>query len=172
VEEQTYRRHSDPDPLIPRLVKADRNERCKWIIAILIMLTVAAISLPFLTRVEIMLFALFDLNDPGLLARLLIVIYSAVSLLAVLVIIAGIELIKASQKVNRKKVYPAPGMKVVIDTWVVRGKQACLLSYHGFAIGILLIVVGSAVPVYFHDQFGELLSGLHPETMSYETACS
>jgi hypothetical protein len=136
------------------------------------MLTVTAISLLFLSRGEFLLFVLFDLNDPGLLARLLIVIYSTVFFLAVLVIIAGIELIKASQIVNRKKVYPAPGMKVVIDTWVVRGKQACLLSYHGFAIGILLIVVGGAVPLYFHDQFGELLSGLHAENLFYETACS
>ena len=158
VENEASLQNSEPEPRRPRLVQADPALRAKLLILLLLLLVISAASLWMTPAGEKLLFEAFSDNKPVEATQVLLVCYSLVSICAISLIIAGIEVIRSSWKIHRERVYPAPGMKVLVDTWVVRGRRAIFLSYLGISLGSMLIMAGCSVPFLFHRLFLQLLS--------------
>ena len=142
----------------PRLIHADRWFRNKWLAALSVLILLPAILLWTLPAIRTELIEWFSKNDSVSISRLLIIFYSLFSILAITLITAGTRLILTARDVFRSRHFPAPGMRVIYNTWVIRGKRAVTLSYTLLAFGILLVISGSSVPVYFHRLLADLLA--------------
>ncbi len=139
----------------PRLVRADNKLRNKWLAAVTFLVIVLALLLWGSPTVQEPLVQIFSANAEENVFRLLIIFYSLFAILAILLITIAINLILVARKILLSNRFPAPGMRVLRDTWVVRGHRARLMSYLLLAVAAILIVSGTAISFYFH----ELLQG-------------
>ena len=122
-----------------------------------ILVIVPAYILWVLPSAQEFLSKLFSANDTRTLFSLLIIFYSMFSILAIMLLTTGMHLIQAARKTHRSGHFPAPGMRVVRDTWQVSGGRATLMTYMLTTAGILFILGGSSVPFYFHSLLLQML---------------
>jgi len=142
----------------PRLVRADSQLRNKWLAAISFLIFVLALLFWGSPSVQDILVQLFSDDATEDVFRLLIIFYSLFAILAIILITIGIHLIQVAREIQQSNRFPAPGMRVMHDTWVIRGSQAQLLSYLFLGMAIVLIFGGGAIPFYFHDLLLQLLA--------------
>jgi hypothetical protein len=141
----------------PRLVRADSQLRNKWLLATGFLLVVVLLLFWGSPLVQNNLVQMFSDDGKEHFLRLLVIFYSLFSILAIILITIGMHLIQVAREILQSKRFPAPGMRVLHDTWVVRGNKALILSYFFISIALVLIVGGGTIPVYFHNLLVELL---------------
>lgn len=141
----------------PRLIRADSHLRNKWLATVSILIVIAVLLLWSLSSAQDYLVNLFIDNDSKTAFSLLIVIYSLISILAIMLINAGMEVIQAARKVQQSGHFPAPDMHVVFDTWLVSGSRAIFISYMLTGAAILLFISSGSVSYYFHKLLLQLL---------------
>ncbi len=142
----------------PRLVRADNKLRNKWLVTTGLLVLLLALLLWASPIVQNSLTKLFSNTGTESVIRLLVIFYSVFAILAIIFITVGMHLAQVARKIQKYGRFPAPGMRVVRDTWVVRGYRAVFLSYFFMAIAIILIIGGSAIPFYFHELLVQVLS--------------
>lgn len=142
----------------PRLVRADSRLRNKWLSVVTSLVIVLALLLWVSPSVQSHLVQLFSDDKTNHVFRLLVIFYSLFAILAIILITIGIHLIQVALEIKQSNRFPAPGMRVMHDTWVIRGGRAQLLSYFLMALAVVLIIGGGTIPFYFHDLLMELLS--------------
>ncbi|MEA1890612.1 MAG: hypothetical protein U9N50_12655 [Pseudomonadota bacterium] len=142
----------------PRLVRADSKLRNKWLSAVAFLVIALALLLWVSPSVQSHLLQLVSDDKTNTVFRLLVISYSLFAILAIILISIGIHLIQAALEIMQSNKFPAPGMRVMHDTWVIRGSRALLLSYLFMGIAAVLIIGGGSIPFYFHDLLMELLS--------------
>lgn len=141
----------------PRLIRADSHLRNKWLATVSILIFIPVLLLWSLSSTQEYLVKLFIENDSKTAFSLLIVIYSLISIQAILLINAGMEVIQAARKVQHSGHFPAPDMHVVCDTWLVSGSRAMFISYVLTGAAILLFICSGTVSYYFHSLLLQLL---------------
>ncbi len=141
----------------PRLIRANSHLRNKWLATVSILIFISVLLLWSLSSTPDYLVKLFIENDSKSAFSLLIVIYSLISIQAILLINAGMEVIQAARKVQQSGHFPAPDMHVVCDTWLVSGSRAMFISYLLTAAAILLFICSGSVSYYFHNLVLQLL---------------
>jgi len=142
----------------PKLVRADSKLRNIWIVATGLLVLLLALLLWVSPTMQNSLTKLFSNTGTESVIRLLVIFYSVFAILAIIFITVGMHLAQAARKIRKYGRFPAPGMRVVHDTWVVRGYRAVFLSYFFMSIAIVLIIGGSAIPFYFHELLGQILA--------------
>lgn len=141
----------------PTLIRADSQLRNKWLAAMSVLVIVSAYFLWLLPSAQDYLATLFTENDHRTVLSLLIIFYSLFSIIAIMLITTGMQLIQAAMKVHKSRHFPAPDMRVVRDTWLIVGERATFISYLLTATGILFFIGGGSVPLYFHNLLLQLL---------------
>ena len=144
----------------PRLVRADSRLRNKWLLAtgfLVVMLVLLFWGSPFVQNNLVQIFSGDGDGDKHIL-RLLVIFYSLFSILAIILITIGMHLIQVAREIQQSSRFPAPGMRVLRDTWVIRGNKSLFLSYVFIGIAVALIIGGGTIPVYFHNLLVELLA--------------
>ncbi len=142
----------------PRLVRADSHLRNKWLAAVAMLLVLLALLLWVSPIAQIQIVQLFSDTADNHVLRLLVIFYSLFAILAIVLITIGIQLFQVAREIQRSNRFPAPGMRVMRDTWVIRGGRAHLLSYLFMLIAAVLIIGGAAIPFYFRELLIQLLS--------------
>src|SRR5262249_53258744 len=129
------------------------RRRTVLVLPILLALGVAALATaPRATRSLILW--LQQSPDPGGYAVLVMLGFAApFTLLAWLV---GVEAVRRSVRTLRARRFPPPGMRVLHDTPVLRGRRACSLGAIGLVLGTVLLVAGTALP-FFAYRIGVVL---------------
>lgn len=141
----------------PKLIRADSQLRNKWLAATSMLVIVTAYFLWVLPSAREYLATLFSENDHRTVFSLLIIFYSLFSIIAIMLITTGMQLIQAAMKVHKSRHFPAPDMRVVRDTWLIIGERATIISYLLTATGILFFIGGGSVPLYFHNLLIQML---------------
>ena len=141
----------------PKLIRADSQLRNKWLAATSMLVIVTAYFLWVLPSAREYLATLFSENDHRTVFSLLIIFYSLFSIIAIMLITTGMQLIQAAMKVHKSRHFPAPDMRVVRDTWLIIGERATIISYLLTATGILFFIGGGSVPLYFHYLLIQML---------------
>ncbi|NOY16518.1 MAG: hypothetical protein GXP23_06270 [Gammaproteobacteria bacterium] len=142
----------------PRLVRADSRLRNKWLAVVVFLGVVLTLLLWGLPSVQDRLVQLFSHDATENIFRLLIIFYSLFAILAIVLITVGMQLIQVAREIQQSNRFPAPGMRVMRDTWVIRGGRALLLSYLLMGIAAALIITGGIIPFYFHNLLVLLLA--------------
>jgi uncharacterized membrane protein len=144
----------------PELIRGDTYLRYKWLAVTSIFIVFTAGLLWALPSAQEHLLELFsDSNSNSINTfSLLTVFYSFFSLLAILLITAGLQLFLTAGKTLRCGYYPAHNARVICDTWLVRGPHAILMSCLMMITGLLFFIVGGYVPYYFHKLLLQLLA--------------
>lgn len=142
----------------PRLVRADNRLRNKWLLAFTFLIFVLALLLWSSPSIQANLIKVFSNNGTESAFRLLVIFYSVFAILAIIFITVGLHLAQVARKTMKFGRFPAPGMRVVHDTWVVRGVRAMFLSYFFMGIAVVLIIGGGAIPFYFHELLVRILA--------------
>jgi len=142
----------------PRLVRADSKLRNKWLAVVTTLVIVLTLLLWGSPSVQSYLVQIFSDDAAGDVFRLLVIFYSLFAILAIILITIGIHLIQVARGIQQSNRFPAPGMRVMRDTWVIRGGRAQLFSYLIMGIAVVLIIGGGFIPFYFHDLLIQLLS--------------
>ena len=122
-----------------------------------VLVIVSAYFLWVLPSAQEYLATLFSENDHRTVFSLLIIFYSLFSIIAIMLITTGVQLIQTAMKVHKSRHFPAPDMRVVRDTWLIIGERATFISYLLTATGILFFIGGGSVPLYFHNLLIQLL---------------
>ena len=142
----------------PRLVRADSQLRNKWLSVVTLLVIALALMLWVSPSLQSYLVQLFSDDKTNHIFRLLVTFYSLFAILAIILITIGIHLIQVAREIHKSNRFPAPGMRVMHDTWVIRGARAQFLSYLFMGIAVALIIGGGTIPFYFHDLLTQLLS--------------
>ena len=142
---------------LPKLIRADSQLRIKWLAVMSVLVIVSAYFLWVLPSAQEYLATLFSENDHRTVFSLLIIFYSLFSIIAIMLITTGMQLIQAAMKIHKSRHFPAPDMRVVRDTWLIIGERATFISYLLTATGILFFIGGGSVPLYFHNLLIQLL---------------
>ena len=69
----------------------------------------------------------------------------------------GIFLLRLSRKILKHECFPPPGMKVIKDTPIVRGKKAKIKGQIVLFISILFMIAGLCGALYIHYLFQALI---------------
>ncbi len=151
---------STPEATIrrPKLVRGDSQLRNKWLAAVTFLVFALALLLWGSPSVLSNLLQMFSDDASGNVFRLLVIFYSLFAILAIILITIGIHLIQVAREIQQSNRFPAPGMRVMHDTWVMRGSQARLLSYLFMVIAVVLIIGGGIIPFYFYRLLSQLLA--------------
>jgi hypothetical protein len=142
----------------PELIRGDTYLRYKWLSVTSIFIVFPAGLLWALPSVQEHLLELFSDSNSINTFSLLTVFYSFFSILAILLITAGLQLFITAGKTLRCGYYPAQNARVIRDTWLVRGPRAILMSCLMMFTGLLFFIVGGYVPYYFHKLLLQLLA--------------
>ncbi|GMT39698.1 MAG: hypothetical protein IEMM0001_0433 [bacterium] len=142
----------------PRLVRADSQLRNKWLAAVAFLVVVLALLLWGSPSVQSNLVKMFFDDEAENVFRLLVIFYSLFAILAIILITIGIHLIQVAWEIRQSNRFPAPGMRVMRDTWVIRGSRALFLSNLFIGIAVVLIIGGGFIPFYFHALLLKLLA--------------
>ncbi len=141
----------------PKLIRADSQLRNKWLATVSILIFIPVLLLWSLSPARGHLHTLFIENDSNTAFSLLIFIYSLISILAIMLINAGMEIIQVARKVQQSGYFPAPDMLVFYDTWLVSGSRAIFISYALMGGAILLFISSGTLSYYFHNLLLQLL---------------
>jgi hypothetical protein len=141
----------------PKLIRANRHLRNKWLATVSILIFIPVLLLWSLSSARGHLLTLFIENDSNTAFSLLIFIYSLISILAIMLINAGMEIIQVARKVQQSGYFPAPDMHVVCDTWLISGSRAIFISYLLIGGAILLFISSGSLSYYFHHLLLQLL---------------
>ena len=141
----------------PILIPADSQLRNKSVAAASILIVAPAFLIWALPSSQEYLLKLFSENDSRTVFSLLILFYSLFSILAIMLITTGTNLLQTARKIHQSGRFPAPDMRVIRDTWLVSGGRATFISYLLTATGLLLFIGGGSVPYYFHNLLLQLL---------------
>ena len=136
--------YQDHDIKRPELIAGDTKFRYKWF---------TALSIFILFPIGLLL-ALPSVKEHF---RFLVVYYSLFSILAMILFTAGLQLILAARKSLQCGYFPAPGTRLIRDTWLISGTRAKYFSYQLILTGVLFFIAGVYVPYFFHKLLIQLL---------------
>ena len=149
--------YQDHDIKRPELIAGDTKFRYKWFTALSIFILFPIGLLLALPSVKEHLPGPFSINGSTDDFRFLVVYYSLFSILAMILFTAGLQLILAARKSLQCGYFPAPGTRLIRDTWLISGTRAKYFSYLLTLTGVLFFIAGVYVPYFFHTLLIQLL---------------
>lgn len=142
----------------PELIPADKSFRFKWLTVIIIFIIFPVCVIWILPSSKDYLLQHFSETNSLATFRSLVIFYSYISILAIILLTAGLQLFLAARKALEYGYFPAPNTRVIRDTWLINGIRAKYYSYMLILTGALLFVAGGYVPYFFHHLILRLLA--------------
>lgn len=121
--------------MIEKLERADRKERIRWFIILLVMALAGAAAIVWLGPT---LTGRLESAEPE---KTLRVVVMALSILFIPVAVFGLTIVLLGRRTLSSERFPPPGVKVIRDTVVLEGREARRRGYILTVLGSLLIIL-------------------------------
>lgn len=129
------------------IVKADPALRRQMILVLLLIFAIGLFALEWLPGELASILAIARESPKEARARTVLLLGALIAPAVLLGMVAGVDTIRRSVSTFRTGRFPPPGMRVLRDTPVLRGRGARGLAVFMATLGVLLIVCCTVLPV-------------------------